>query len=416
MNNGTSTQPMTIVIDAGHGGGVDAGGSTANGSEVQGMQEKTVTLEIGRRISEALGPNAIMTRSGDQNLTLRNRAAVAQQHNAVVFLSLHANAGENGARGGELYVHPRAAEASRRLAQALQAEASRIDPHSKPVQIAEMAVLAPELLPPDAAACLFEIDYLTNPDGRRRLTDPVLVQEISQSIVRGINLYLEGAPENGMPPHPPAGGGTVQALSGDDAQSVELIGDHTIIEIIEDTTAAVPPTAQGAGYPRAAGDTAAAVSAIVNVGQLAWEVMRDNRPVANATSDWANAIPEGSRLEDVTGWAAEPRRLRIRYHTESTLLSSDLEITVSWFYNGAWNGAGQYVNAATVVATGNVAFGQTVNITASINSPMNLGTEDAPIGALPVRISIQQSNILQNWNFALEGTIQGDGAGRIAWV
>lgn len=225
-----------------------------------------------------------------------------------------------------------------------------------------------------------------------------------------------------------AGTGTQGSLDGgtepsSDPQSFEA-SEHAALELLEDTTGAVPPpvTAPDAVIPT--GESAGGVSLgdVVNLAKTAWDVMKDNAPVASATSDNANAVPAGATLTDLSGWDGTPRRLRLRYYRNSKagdLLGTDLNsteifITCEWFFNGQYRGSGQYVDAATVVATGDVAVGNKINITASIANPFNASPPGAsPVGALPVRIELQQSGVTWNLNSAWSGVVQGDGAGRL---
>ena len=92
----------TIVIDAGHGG--DEHG--ARGS--QGTLEKDVTLGVARRLKAAiearLGARVILTREGDETVGLDERAAVANNNKADVFISLHANASvRSSVAGAEVF-------------------------------------------------------------------------------------------------------------------------------------------------------------------------------------------------------------------------------------------------------------------------------------------------------------------------
>jgi N-acetylmuramoyl-L-alanine amidase len=92
----------TIVIDPGHGGD-DAG---VRGT--QGTLEKNVTLAVARRLKGAiearLGVRVILTREGDQTVGLDERAAVANNNKADLFLSLHANASlRPGVAGAEVF-------------------------------------------------------------------------------------------------------------------------------------------------------------------------------------------------------------------------------------------------------------------------------------------------------------------------
>ena len=83
----------TIVIDAGHGG-LDGGSKGANGT-----LEKDVTLNIARLLTETLerrlGVRVIQTRTRDTVVELDRRAAIANNNNADLFISLHANSSAN---------------------------------------------------------------------------------------------------------------------------------------------------------------------------------------------------------------------------------------------------------------------------------------------------------------------------------
>ncbi len=80
----------TVVIDAGHGG--TEAGATGPG----GTFEKNVTLSLARRLKAALearlGVRVILTREGDATVGLDERAALANNNKADLFISLHANA------------------------------------------------------------------------------------------------------------------------------------------------------------------------------------------------------------------------------------------------------------------------------------------------------------------------------------
>src|SRR5262245_52743657 len=98
-----------IIIDAGHGGTVPVGHSSAYGGRSDtGLAEKDVTFDIARAINARLGGAAALTRTGDTNLSLGARAARAARDGADVFVSIHANSGPPEAAGAETWVHPNA--------------------------------------------------------------------------------------------------------------------------------------------------------------------------------------------------------------------------------------------------------------------------------------------------------------------
>ncbi len=107
----------TVVIDPGHGG-AEVGAKGAGGT-----LEKDVTLAIGRKVRSALanglGLQAFLTRDKDQEVSLDDRTAFANNYKADLFVSIHANASPaRGARGSEVYFlsYQASDEESRRLA------------------------------------------------------------------------------------------------------------------------------------------------------------------------------------------------------------------------------------------------------------------------------------------------------------
>ncbi len=81
--------PRPIVIDPGHGGG-DIGASSNSG-----VVEKTLVLQIARRLAGVLsakGHSVRISRDSDESRALTDRTALANRMDAKVFISLHANA------------------------------------------------------------------------------------------------------------------------------------------------------------------------------------------------------------------------------------------------------------------------------------------------------------------------------------
>jgi len=77
-----------IVIDPGHGGG-------NLGTRIPGgLEEKLITLDIGRKVAEDLrarGFEVLLTRDDDTGITLEERAALANRKHADIFVSVHVN-------------------------------------------------------------------------------------------------------------------------------------------------------------------------------------------------------------------------------------------------------------------------------------------------------------------------------------
>ena len=86
------------MIDPGHGGSEDGARGPA------GTLEKTITLSVARRLKGALetrlGVRVILTREGDATVGLDERAALANNNKADLFVSLHANASMRSSASG----------------------------------------------------------------------------------------------------------------------------------------------------------------------------------------------------------------------------------------------------------------------------------------------------------------------------
>jgi N-acetylmuramoyl-L-alanine amidase len=189
---------IDIVIDPGHGDDAAAGHSTPLGARGPGgALEKDVVLRLATRLAQELGARAALTRTDDTNLPLAARAAFARRQGARVFLSLHANSGTPGQRGAEVWVHQRANEASRKLAARVLAALSALPdaPPSLGVKPGMMAVLTPESLGPECAACLLEVDYVSDPAGEHRLTDDGAIVGIARALRSALLDHLDGAAE-----------------------------------------------------------------------------------------------------------------------------------------------------------------------------------------------------------------------------
>lgn len=90
-----------IVIDPGHGG-------HDPGTMARGLNEAALTLDVALRLEKLLqkelGMEVVLTRRTDVYVPLEERTAIANRHNADLFLSIHANSSRNSsAKGIETY-------------------------------------------------------------------------------------------------------------------------------------------------------------------------------------------------------------------------------------------------------------------------------------------------------------------------
>ncbi|PTR33283.1 N-acetylmuramoyl-L-alanine amidase [Luteibacter sp. OK325] len=233
----TGERKVVVAIDAGHGG-EDPGARGATG-----LREKDVTLQVARELADQInrqpGMQAVLTRNGDYFIPLKRRYEIAREHNADMFVSIHADAFKNGdAKGSSVWVlSPRGktSEASRWLADrenradlvggvslddkddslaavlldlqqgyAMQASESiagnvlkalgRLGPtHRGYVERANFVVLRS----PDVPSILVETAFITNPAEETRLRDDGHRRELAIAVLGGVRNYFESMPPPG---------------------------------------------------------------------------------------------------------------------------------------------------------------------------------------------------------------------------
>ena len=217
-----------IVIDPGHGGH-DTGTIGPNG-----LEEKDLVLEVGRRLGKLLqtrlGAEVIYTRKNDTFIPLETRTAIANQQRADLFISIHANSSQDPeARGVETYylnfssspdaleVAARENAVSEKSIYELQDLVKKIALKDKIEESREFAADVQESLHSGLAAkspairnrgvkkapfivliganmpsILAEISFVSNPTDEHRLETSEYRQRIAESLYHGIAKYVDG--------------------------------------------------------------------------------------------------------------------------------------------------------------------------------------------------------------------------------
>lgn len=117
-----SNEGVTICLDPGHGGN-DSGAVGVNN-----VYEKNLTLKIAQYCKQELEKydcNVVMTRIGDTNPSLEDRANYAKSQGAQYLISIHLNSGGGYAVGAEVYYpntnwRPDISQNGKNVAQAIQ--------------------------------------------------------------------------------------------------------------------------------------------------------------------------------------------------------------------------------------------------------------------------------------------------------
>lgn len=221
-----------IVLDAGHGG-TDKGVSGASG-----LAEKAVTLELSKKLAQALSANTegkaglrvLLTRETDHDQPLWARAATAGLFGADLFISLHCTASLPGHSGLEIFTYaPQASDAqaqavadlengvtrferslppkaslssapdflaswqtrrlagsSRLLAERLAAELKAEKPQGVPVHGAPLKVLAGARCP----ALVVQAGFLSSPADEAQLKTPETLDKLALALAGALTRSL----------------------------------------------------------------------------------------------------------------------------------------------------------------------------------------------------------------------------------
>lgn len=193
---------VDIVLDPGHGGTKNMGGSDANHAVgPSGLLEKTVTLDIAKRVAKVLvaeGHNVVLTRTTDDNLGLSARAKVAAKIKAPVFVSIHFNGFDAKTQGTETFCHTNHFPRSEALCKAVQAGAVGAtglkDRNNGGVKTMALGVLNPDSQNSATACVLLEVSFMDVAAEDARLQTAAYKDKVAAGIAAGIKTYVGTLP------------------------------------------------------------------------------------------------------------------------------------------------------------------------------------------------------------------------------
>lgn len=179
---GKSIAGALIVVDPGHGG-EDAGEESPTG-----VRERDICWQIAQRLADRLvsaGARVRFTRTEPSGPDVHERAALANEVGADLFLSLHLNStSEPTAEGASTYYFggSRVGEA---LADKIQAELVTLGLRDCRSHARSYSLLRETSMP----AVLIEPAFITNVDEAKRLDDPEFLAHIADRIATAVRLY-----------------------------------------------------------------------------------------------------------------------------------------------------------------------------------------------------------------------------------
>ncbi len=207
---------ITIVLDPGHGGH-DSGAIGPGDSK-----EKDLTLALARAVKKRLSGyyNVLLTRTDDYWIDIEERTAMANHHNADLFISIHTGgsfrhrasglgtfywSGKESKRVSHIIratkewdteedssewerIQERYLSKSRTLAITVHKELiGRLSINDRRCRAAPIYLLAGADMP----AILVEVGYATNPTEEKQLNNPLFLELIAGGVSKGITDFIQ---------------------------------------------------------------------------------------------------------------------------------------------------------------------------------------------------------------------------------
>ena len=177
---------IKIAVDAGHGGGdYGAIGPT-------GVKEKDVNLSIAKKLQTELemrGAQVVMTRKNETDIKLKTHRAIAQNEDALILLSIHANALSDGANPYEkhgtstYYYNAESVNLAKTLRDSL---INNLGTKDDGVCRYSLVLTRPTM----PLSVLIEIAYMIHPEEYAMLIDEDFQQKAANAITKGLETYL----------------------------------------------------------------------------------------------------------------------------------------------------------------------------------------------------------------------------------
>lgn len=187
INPKKSLKNIKIAIDAGHGG------NEFGAIGCLGNKEKDINLSIAKFLETDLkkrGAKVIMTRNDDSYIGLKNRVDIANQEDAIVFISIHCNALPDGAdpnknSGTSIYYYYN--QAKPLADEIMNSVTNELGINNDKVRQGSLAVVRNT----NALSLLIETSYIINPQDNANLINIDFQKQYAKAITNALEDYFK---------------------------------------------------------------------------------------------------------------------------------------------------------------------------------------------------------------------------------
>jgi N-acetylmuramoyl-L-alanine amidase len=185
-------KPMTVVIDAGHGG-------TDPGFQRGEINEKTLTLSFARLIKQLNNNpqiNIVLARDQDEFQPLANKVTVAKDAKADIYVSIHINGSNDLTKSGiEAYVSKKEDNSfmpqNRRLATLMLKNLQGVYATDLSIKQRDLGiyVLDKNICP----SVIVEMGYLTNSNDLKFISNTANQEKLARQVLKSIEEYFNSS-------------------------------------------------------------------------------------------------------------------------------------------------------------------------------------------------------------------------------
>jgi hypothetical protein len=142
-------------------------------------------------------------------------------------------------------------------------------------------------------------------------------------------------------------------------------------------------------------DPLTAAGTIINLGKKVWDIIKENAPVANAASEFANAVPAGADPFSMEGFSELKYKSFIIEGVKAGIKVYSVEATMVHQYGGKFQNKGHYIESASIIPSNiNVAPFHKIDFKTTKVSVTNVGSAADPVAALAMHLVVRASSVV----------------------
>lgn len=171
-----------------------------------------------------------------------------------------------------------------------------------------------------------------------------------------------------------------------------------------------PPLPGGSGE-----DTITTIDRIVNLAKKIFDIVKENQPVVDVTTTYANAVPDGlTHWSQLGGWS-KPEVTTYAFYAKNMYGSRVIECRYQVIrqHSGNYKGKGKFLTMVTVQPLNITAsWGYKFNMKFEAPAVSNVGTSEDPVASMLARLNWSISTVLKQEQGTSVYYLEGNGAFR----